>query len=80
MRALWRNDGRHAAPAQAFAPLVVWRYFRDLILGQPARGIDHEAAGLKGMVPHRDFDLIGEYLANHRSRELPNVDFLMLRH
>ena len=50
------------------------------VLGQPAGGVDDEAAALERMVADRHFDLLGEDRSDHRARKLRGVDFLVLRH
>ncbi len=51
-----------------------------LLWGQPARGIDHKAARLQGVVAHGDLHLVAKNLPHHRPRKLAAVNLLVLSH
>ncbi len=80
MHAFGRDDGGVAAAAQRLLQAGVGRDRRDLRVGQPAGGIDHEAAGLQRVVADRHLDLVAEYRTHQRAGKLRAVDLLMLRH
>ena len=78
--ALGRNDRGEAAAGQR---LVQFRVGGDgglLLVGQPAGGVDDEAAAFQRVVADRDLDLFGENRADEGAGELGDVDFLVLRH
>ena len=78
--ALRRNDRGEAAAGQR---LVQFRIGGDgglLFVGQPAGGVDDEAAAFQGVVADRHLDLFGEDRADEGTGELGDVDFLVLRH
>ncbi len=80
MGAFGRDDRRHAAAVQRLAQLFVGRDFRDLLFGEPAGGVDDEAAALERVVADRHLDLLGEDRPDQRSGKLRDVNFLVLRH
>ncbi len=75
-----RDDRGHAAAANAAPGALVGRDFRDLLLGQPAGGVDDEAAAFQRVVADRHLDLVGEDLPDQRAGKLGDVDLLVLRH
>lgn len=58
--AFGRDDRGHAAAAQGLLQAGVRRDGGDLPVGQPAGGIDHEAAAFQRMVADGDFHLVGK--------------------
>ena len=78
--ALWRDNGGEAAAGQC---LVQFRVRRDrglLFVGQPACGVDDEAAAFQSVVTDRYLDLFRENRANQGAGELRDMDFLVLGH
>src|SRR5262249_6001873 len=75
-----RHDRGHAAAAQRPPKLLFGRDFRDLLVVQPAGGVDDEAAAFERVVPDRHLDLISEYRPDHGARKLGDMDLLMRRH
>ncbi len=67
-------------PRKRLAHTIVGRDGLDLLIGEPARRIDHETARLERVMTDRHLHLVGEDLADHRARELRRVDLLALRH
>ncbi len=80
MLALGRDDRRHAAAAQGLLQTFIRRDRPDLLVGQPAGGIDDETAAFQRMVTDRHFDLVGEDRPDQRARKLRDMDFLVLGH
>jgi hypothetical protein len=78
--ALGRDDRGHAAAAQGLLQPASGRDGGDLLVGQPACGVDDEAAAFQRMVADRHFHLVGKDRPDHGARKLGDVDVLVLRH
>ena len=80
MHAFGRDDGGAAAAAQRALQRRVGRHGGDLLLRQPAGGVDDEAAGFERMMADRHFHLVGEDLSHQRAGELAAMDLLVHGH
>lgn len=80
MLAFRRDDRRHAAAAQCLLQSLIRSDRGDLLVRQPACGIDDETAAFERMMPDRHLHLVGKDRAHHRTRKLGDVDFFMLGH
>src|ERR1700733_1482244 len=77
---LRRDDRGHVSPAQAALEGFVRRDRGDLGFGEPACGVDDEAAAFERVMADRHLDLFGEDRANQGTWELRGMDLLVLRH
>ena len=80
MFTLRRDDGRHAAAAQRLLQVLLRCDRADLLVRQPAGGVDDETAAFQRMMADGDFHLIGEDRADHGAGKLRDMDLLVLRH
>jgi hypothetical protein len=78
--ALGRDDGRVAAAAQRLLQLRIGRDRADLLVGEPAGGVDDEAARFERVVADGHFHLLREDRPDQRAGKLRAVDLLVLRH
>ena len=67
-------------PRSALRRSFVGRDLGDLLLGEPAGGVDDEAAAFERVMADRHLDLVGEDRPDQRARKLRDMDFLVLRH
>ena len=75
-----RDDRRETAARKRLGHGAVRVQRRLLFIRQPAGGVNDERRRLGRMMPDCRLDLVREHLADHRTRKLGDMDFLVLRH
>ncbi len=80
MLAFRRDDRGHAAAAQCLLQAGIRGDRGDLFTGQPAGGVDDEAAAFQCMMADGDFHLVGKDRSDHGAWKLGDMDILVLRH
>jgi hypothetical protein len=73
MMAVWQPP---AAPCDG----CLWGRSAALLIGQPARGVDHEAGAFGGVVADGGLDLVVEDRPDQRAGELAGMDLLAIGH